>query len=66
MEKEIISVMKRYELKFHLNKEQVSHFQKAILNNMKIDKYGLTTISSLYYDTPNFSLINRSRDHQSS
>lgn len=60
MEKEIISVMKRYELKFHLNKEQVSHFQKAILNNMKIDKYGLTTISSLYYDTPNFSLINRS------
>ena len=60
MEKEIISVMKRYELKYRLSKEQVAYFKEQILNYMKIDKYGLTTISSIYFDTPNFSLINRS------
>ena len=60
MPKEIISVMKRYELKFHLNKWQVEYFKQEILKHMKIDQYGLTTISSLYYDTPNFTLINRS------
>ena len=60
MEKEIISVMKRYELKYVLNKEQVTYFKEEILKNMKIDKYGLTTICSIYYDTPNFTLINRS------
>ncbi len=60
MEKEIISVMKRYELKYHLNKMQVEYFKRAILEYMKIDKYGLTTISSIYFDTPNYSIINRS------
>ena len=60
MEKEIISVMKRYELKYRLSKEQVIYFKKEILNHMKIDKYGLTTIGSIYFDTPNYSLINRS------
>ena len=60
MEKEIISVMKRYELKYRLSKEQVTYFQEQVLNHMKIDKYGLTTISSIYFDTPNYSLINKS------
>lgn len=60
MSKEIISVMKRYELKYILTKEQVEHFKTKVLEHMKIDKYGLTTISSLYYDTPTFTLINKS------
>lgn len=60
MEKEVISVMKRYELKYVLSKEQVNYFKKEILNHMQIDKYGLTTISSIYYDTPSCTLINRS------
>lgn len=60
MQKEIISVMKRYELKFVLTKEQVEAFKTKILEHMKIDKYGLTTISSIYYDTPTYTLINRS------
>ena len=60
MAKEIIQVMKRYELKYRLSKEQVELFKTKVLDHMKIDKYGLTTISSLYYDTPNYSLINRS------
>lgn len=60
MEKEIISVMKRYELKYVLTKEQVEMFKAQILKHMKLDKYGLTTISSIYYDTPTYTLINRS------
>lgn len=60
MGKEIISVMRRYEIKYRLTKEQVSYFKKRILDHMKIDKYGLTTISSIYYDTPNYSLLNKS------
>ena len=60
MEKEIISVMKRYELKYRLSIAQVEFFKERILDYMKVDKYGLTTISSIYYDTPSYSLINRS------
>jgi len=60
MEQKFISVMNRYELKFLLNKEQVEYFLNEINKYMKVDKYGLTTILSLYYDTPNFSLINKS------
>ena len=60
MKKEIISVMKRYELKYVLTKKQVDAFKTKVLDHMKVDKYGLTTISSIYYDTPNYTLINRS------
>lgn len=60
MNEKIISVMKRYELKFYLNSSQLSFFQKKISEHMKIDKYGLTSIASLYFDTPDFSLINKS------
>ena len=61
MEKEkIISVMKRYELKYHLNKVQLEYFMNEINKYMKVDKYGLTTIASLYFDTPDYRLINRS------
>ena len=60
MKKEIISVMKRYELKYVLSKEQVNSFKTKILEHMKVDKYGLTTISSIYYDTPSYTLMNRS------
>lgn len=60
MDKEIIAVMKRYELKYILTKEQTIYFKEQIDKYMKIDKYGLTTISSIYYDTPNNYLVNRS------
>lgn len=61
MKKEkIIAVMKRYEVKYCLTKEQLSYFQNAISSYMKVDKYGLTSISSIYFDTPSFTLINRS------
>ena len=60
MQKEIISVMKRYELKYVLSEKQAERFKLLILNHMKIDKYGLTTIGSIYFDTPNYTLLNRS------
>ena len=61
MEKEkIIAVMKRYELKYCLTKEQLSYFMSEIEKYMKVDKYGLTTISSIYYDTLDYRLITKS------
>lgn len=56
----IIAVMKRYELKFYLSNEQLAYFLKQIDQFMKVDKYGLTTIASLYFDTPDFRLITKS------
>ena len=56
----IISVMKRYELKFYLNEEQVSYFMNKILEYMAPDEHGLTTVASLYFDTPDYRLINKS------
>jgi len=56
----VIVVMKRNELKFHLSKEQLIFFKNKIEEHMKIDNYGLTTIYSIYFDTPSFTLINRS------
>ena len=61
MEKEkIISVMKRYELKYLLNSEQLQFFMERISYHMKVDKYGLTSIASIYFDTPDYRLINKS------
>ena len=61
MEKEkIISVMKRYELKYYLSKDQLDYFINKINNHMKVDKYGVTSIASIYFDTPDFRLINKS------
>ena len=61
MEKEkIISVMKRYELKYLLNSEQLRYFMDQISHYMKVDKYGLTSIASIYFDTPDYRLINKS------
>lgn len=56
----LISVMKRYELKYRLSKENVALFMDEISKYMKMDGYGLTSIASLYLDTPDYRLINRS------
>lgn len=55
-----IVVMKRYELKYILTPEQDEFFRKKLRGHMEVDKFGLTSIASLYYDTPDFRLINRS------
>ena len=57
---EAITVMKRYEMKFILNKAQLIAFKNALDGHMVIDEYGKTSIASIYYDTPNYQLIRTS------
>ena len=59
-EESVIDVMKRFEVKYLLTKEQVKYFVDKIKDYMTVDKYGLTQIASLYYDTPNYRLIRES------
>ena len=55
-----ITVMKRYEMKFILTKDQLVAFKSALEGHMVVDKYGKTSIASIYYDTPNYQLIRTS------
>ena len=55
-----IVVMKRYEMKYILTAEQTEYFKEAVKGHMEIDKFGLTSIASLYYDTPDYRLIRTS------
>lgn len=57
---EMITAMKRYELKYILTKEQTEELKESIASYMKEDNYGLTTIASLYYDTLDHRLIRSS------
>ena len=53
-------VFQRHELKYILSKEKYECFKKDLLNYMQVDKYGISTIQSLYYDTPSSLLIRNS------
>lgn len=55
-----IVVMKRYEMKYIISPEQTEYFKKAVDGHMKPDKFGITSIASLYYDTPSYQLIRTS------
>jgi len=55
-----ITVMKRYELKYLLSREQTEYLRKRLVGHMEVDKYGKTSIASLYYDTPSYQLIRTS------
>ncbi len=55
-----ITVMQRYEWKYILSAEQTQFFIERLTGHMEPDAYGLTTISSLYYDTPDKALIRTS------
>ena len=57
---ELITVMKRYEVKFILNKEQLEFLKNALVGHMIVDQYGKTSIASIYYDTPDYHLIRTS------
>ena len=52
--------MKRYELKYLLSREQTDYLRKRLAGHMEVDKYGKTSIASLYYDTPSYQLIRTS------
>lgn len=53
---------KRVEKKYLLNRDQHSKLMVGLENHMVADEYGLNTITSMYYDTPDFKLIRKSLD----
>lgn len=54
------TIFKRYELKYLITQEQKRKILEAIEPYMALDKYGLTTIRNLYFDTDDYRLIRRS------
>ena len=57
-----IQVMKRYEIKYLMDRGQTAWLVSRLKGHMEPDRYGLTTIASLYYDTPDSRLIRASLD----
>ena len=55
-----ISVMKRHEIKYLLDGEQTRLLREKLQGHMRVDQYGKTSIASLYYDTPTYTLIRES------
>ena len=55
-----ITVMKRYELKYLLDAAQTEYLRERLRGYMEVDRYGKTSIASLYYDTPTYRLIRTS------
>lgn len=54
------SVFERKEIKYILTAQQHDDLLKALEGRMRPDKYGLTTICNIYFDTPNYQLIRES------
>ncbi len=59
-----ITVMQRYEMKYLMNARQTKDLRQKLEGYMQIDEYGLTSIASLYYDTPDTRLIRESLEGQ--
>ena len=55
-----ITVMKRFELKYLLSPQQKDYLCPALEGRMQVDAFGLSSIASLYYDTPDYRLIRAS------
>jgi SPX domain protein involved in polyphosphate accumulation len=55
-----INVMKRYEYKYIVSLEQINALKNGLVGHMEIDKFGITSIESLYYDTIDYRLIRKS------
>ena len=55
-----VVVMKRYEVKYILDASQTAFLRERLKGHMEVDRFGLTSIASLYYDTPDYRLIRTS------
>lgn len=55
-------VFKRYEKKYLVSREQYDALAKVLAPRMARDRFAESTISNIYYDTPDFRLIRRSLD----
>lgn len=53
-------VFERYEQKYCISSSLYDKFLPLIQNYLVMDKYGITTIQSLYYDTDDYRLIRNS------
>lgn len=53
-------VFRRYELKYLLDREQQTHMLDILARHMAPDRYGLSQIRNIYYDTDNYRLIRAS------
>lgn len=57
-----IDIFKRKEMKYCLDADQRQILEAKIANRMVVGEFGESKIRSLYYDTPEFALIERSLD----
>lgn len=57
---EFVGTFERKEVKYRLNPVQVRETKQALGAYMAPDEYGQTSITSVYYDTPNRDMISRS------
>ena len=55
-------IFKRVEVKYLLNEEQYEEMMKRLEPYMQIDEYGLSTISSIYYDTDTYDVARKSME----
>ena len=55
-----VVVMQRYELKYLLSAQQTGLLLSRLEGHMRLDRYGRTSIASIYYDTPDYRLIRAS------
>lgn len=55
-------VFKRTEMKYLLSSDQRRMIERVIAQRMLLGEFGESDIKSLYYDTPDFALIERSLD----
>lgn len=56
------TVFKRYEIKYMLTLEQKEKILRVMQDYMELDKYGRSSIRTIYFDTDNYRLIRRSID----
>lgn len=57
-----IAVMQRFELKYIMSPAQTAMLKRAMEGHVEPDMFGLTSIASLYYDTPDYRLVRASME----
>jgi len=57
---EILDVFERYEIKYLLEEKQYQALRKQLNGLVQVDQYGKTTITNIYFDTPDRRLIRTS------
>ena len=55
-----VTVMQRREMKYLMDERQTAYLRRRLEGHLQVDEYGLTTIASLYYDTPDARLVRAS------